>query len=124
MRKGITLNGIVLAAALTVAAGLSAAGVEAKARGGGKVVVADRASGTISVISTRDHSVMSVPLPDGSSSPEPMYVFYAPSHQRIFVGDRANDRVVAFNARTFEVDGIADAGAGVFHMWGSRAILR
>jgi DNA-binding beta-propeller fold protein YncE len=57
----------------------------------------------------------------GDAAPEPMYVVYAPSQQRVFVGDRANDRVVAFDARTFEVDGIAPAGAGVFHMWGSRA---
>jgi len=50
-----------------------------------------------------------------------MYVFYSPIQRRVFVGDRANDRVVAFDADTFEVDGMAAAGSGVFHMWGSRA---
>jgi DNA-binding beta-propeller fold protein YncE len=40
---------------------------------------------------------------------------------RVFVGDRANSRVVAFDARTFEVDGIVPAGQGVFHMWGNSA---
>ena len=94
---------------------------EAASRGGGKVVVADRGSGTISVISAKDDSVTTYPMPMGDSPPEPMYVFYAPVQQRVFVGDRANNRVVAFNAQTFEVDGIAPAGAGVFHMWGSRA---
>ena len=121
MRRQLTINVIALAVVLAVAGCLPCADAEASPRGGGKVVVADRASGTISVISTKDHSVASVPLPAGDSQPEPMYVFYAPAHQRVFVGDRANSRVVAFNARTFEVDGIAPAGAGVFHMWGSRA---
>lgn len=36
---------------------------------------------------------------------------------RVWVGDRANDRVVVFDGRTFEVIGALPAGAGVFHMW-------
>jgi DNA-binding beta-propeller fold protein YncE len=87
---------------------------------GGKIVVADRASGTISVISARtDELIATIELPPGEHPPEPMYVYYSNLGHRVFVGDRANDRVVAFDARTFEVDGIAPAGAGVFHMWGS-----
>jgi DNA-binding beta-propeller fold protein YncE len=83
---------------------------------GGKVVVADRASGTLSIISTQsDELAATIGMPDGG---EPMYVFYSPIGRRVFVGDRANDRVVAFDARTFEVDGFAQAGRGVFHMWG------
>jgi DNA-binding beta-propeller fold protein YncE len=83
---------------------------------GGKVVVADRASGTISVISTlSDELAATIDMPD---SGEPMYVFYSPVKRRVFVGDRANDRVVAFDAETFEVDGFAQSGQGVFHMWG------
>lgn len=82
---------------------------------GGKIVVADRASGTISVISTRaDKRLGSIAMPDGG---EPMYVVYSPIKQRVFVGDRANDRVVVFNARTFRVEGFGQAGKGVFHMW-------
>jgi YVTN family beta-propeller protein len=91
------------------------------APGGGKVVVANRASSTISVISTKTDAVSTIALPAGDHTPEPMYVFYSPIQNRVFVGDRANDRVVAFDAQTFEVDGMAAAGAGVFHMWGSRA---
>ncbi len=90
-------------------------------QGGGKVVVANRASGSISVISTKTGNVDTYQLPPGNSDPEPMYVYYSPIHRRVFVGDRANDRVVAFDARTFDVEGMAAAGAGVFHMWGSRA---
>lgn len=82
---------------------------------GGKVVVADRASGTISVIFTRnDRLVGTYDMPDEG---EPMYVVYSPIEDRVFVGDRANDRVVAFDALTFDVVGFAEAGAGVFHMW-------
>ena len=89
--------------------------------GGGKVVVANRASGTISVISVSDQSVETYELPSGGSAPEPMYVFYSPIGRRVFVGDRGNDRVVAFDADTFDVVGTAATGSGVFHMWGSRA---
>jgi DNA-binding beta-propeller fold protein YncE len=88
---------------------------------GGKVVVANRASGTISVISAKTDTASTIALPAGDNTPEPMYVFYSPIQNRVFVGDRANDRVVAFDAGSFEVDGTASVGAGVFHMWGSRA---
>jgi YVTN family beta-propeller protein len=86
---------------------------------GGKVVVANRASGTLSVISVQSDDVSAtIDLPVGDGPPEPMYVYYTPIMNRVFVGDRANDRVIAYDANTFEVDGIVPAGAGVFHMWG------
>ncbi|UCD75695.1 MAG: YncE family protein [Phycisphaerales bacterium] len=90
------------------------------ARGGGSIVVADRSSGTISVIDTRTDEVTdTIALPAGDAAPEPMYVYYTPIMHRVFVGDRANNRVVAYNAETFAVDGIVPAGEGVFHMWGN-----
>jgi DNA-binding beta-propeller fold protein YncE len=46
-----------------------------------------------------------------------MYVVYTPAKNRAWVGDRANDRVVAFNANDFAVETIVPVGAGVFHMW-------
>jgi DNA-binding beta-propeller fold protein YncE len=102
-----------LAISLAISLSVSAAPPLVK---GGKVVVADRASGTISVISTKsDELAATIDMPDGG---EPMYVFYSPIERRVFVGDRANDRVVVFDAKTFEVDGFAQAGQGVFHMWG------
>jgi DNA-binding beta-propeller fold protein YncE len=83
-------------------------------------VVADRASGTISVISTRtDQLIGTYDLPAGDNPPEPMYVYAPPFGRRFFVGDRANDRVVAFDSRTFDVIGTAATDEGVFHMWGS-----
>jgi len=46
-----------------------------------------------------------------------MYVTYAKSSGYVLVGDRANNRVVAFDADDFSVVGTAEAGNGVFHMW-------
>src|SRR5262249_3428739 len=48
-------------------------------------------------------------------TPEPMYVVY--SRDRVFVGDRANNRVAVFNPRTFIVETTVPAGAGIWHMW-------
>jgi DNA-binding beta-propeller fold protein YncE len=90
--------------------------------GKGKIVVANRGSGTISVISTKtDELLGTYALPAGDYPAEPMYVYATPFQRRVFVGDRANDRVVAFDSMTFEVAGTAATGRGVFHMWGSTA---
>lgn len=84
----------------------------------GGVVVANRASGSISVIDVATSGVTDFALPAGASTPEPMYVVYSPGNDVVFVGDRANNRVVAFNAQTFAVETTIPTGAGVFHMWG------
>lgn len=84
----------------------------------GKVVIANRASGTISVINTRsDQLIGTFALPEGENTPEPMYVTYSKPGKHVFVGDRANNWVVVFNARNFSVVTTIDAGAGIFHMW-------
>ncbi len=44
-----------------------------------------------------------------------MYVVY--SRDRVFVGDRANNRIAVFNPRTFAVETTVPAGAGIWHMW-------
>ena len=81
----------------------------------GRIVVANRASGTISVIDTHtDEVVDTVPMPDGG---EPMSVVYVAAQNRVLVGDRANSRVVAFNAQNLGVEGAVATGVGVFHMW-------
>ena len=80
----------------------------------GRIVVANRDDGTLSVIDVETNAVTTVAMPDGG---EPMYVVYTPAQDRVFVGDRANSRVVAFDAQTFEVEGVVPTGAGVFHMW-------
>lgn len=89
---------------------------------GGKVVVADRGSETVTVISTRTDTVIdTLDLPPADNAAEPMYIYYTPIKHRFFVGDRANNRVVAFNAHTLQPVGEAPTGAGVFHMWGNTA---
>lgn len=86
----------------------------------GKIVVANRGSGNISIIDAGDGDLIAtVPLPqaDGENFPEPMYVVYTRIGDQFFVGDRANDRVVAFDADNFKVLGTISTGSGVFHMW-------
>jgi DNA-binding beta-propeller fold protein YncE len=121
MRLKLTLVLTAVIAVMTVVLMPPDDAAAAAREGGGKVVVANRASGTISVIHTRNNAVENFDLPPGNNLPEPMYVYYSPNHRRVFVGDRANNRVVAFDAKTFRVECTVPAGNGVFHMWGSRA---
>jgi DNA-binding beta-propeller fold protein YncE len=84
----------------------------------GEVVVANRGSGTISVIDARSNQVVGTySLPTGVNPPEPMYVVFSKKGNYVFVGDRANDRVVAFDADDYSVVGSVNTGKGVFHMW-------
>lgn len=86
----------------------------------GKIVVANRGSGTISVLDALSGELRGTyPLPQGQGDnpPEPMYVVYTRTGDQVFVGDRANDRVVVFDGDSFVVKAIVPAGAGVFHMW-------
>ena len=88
---------------------------------GGKIVVANRASGTISVINAlTDKVIETYDLPAGDNDPEPMYVVYVGGPNRVFVGDRGNDWVVVFNADNFSVETTIMAGQGIFHMWADR----
>jgi DNA-binding beta-propeller fold protein YncE len=82
----------------------------------GKIVIANRASGMISVIDVAsDRVIGTYALPADTKMPEPMYVVY--SAGRVFVGDRANNRVAVFNPRTFAIEATVPAGAGIWHMW-------
>ncbi len=82
----------------------------------GKIVIANRASGSISVVDVASDRVTGpYALPSGPNQPEPMYIVH--SQGRVFVDDRANDRVVVFNPRTFVVEKTISTGRGAFHMW-------
>ncbi len=82
----------------------------------GKMVVANRNSGTISIINTNtDQVVDTITLPD--TNPEPMYVVYTHVTHRVFVGDRSNNQVVVYDADDFSVEDTVPTGNGVFHMW-------
>lgn len=86
----------------------------------GRAIIANRGSGTISVIDAKSLTVSGtydLPAEMGEPTPEPMYVVHVSAMKQVFVGDRANNRIAVFDARNFEVVGTVPAGAGVFHMW-------
>lgn len=83
----------------------------------GNIVVANRASGSISVINTKTDQVTNYQLPASPNTPEPMYVVFVRRGQRVFVGDRANNQVVVFRASDYSVETTISVGMGVFHMW-------
>jgi DNA-binding beta-propeller fold protein YncE len=85
----------------------------------GNIVVADRGSGTLTVIDVETDRPTTVPMPPGLNKPEPMYVVSTQFPRRVFVGDRANNRVVVFDSKDFSVQKEISVGAGVFHMWAS-----
>ena len=85
------------------------------------VVVTNRGAASISVINAATHSVTHYPLPSGSAVPEPMYPAFIPGSQRLYVGDRGNNRVVMFDAPDYSVLGEIPVGAGVFHMWAEKS---
>ena len=87
----------------------------------GKMVIANRADGSISVINVQTNEVantiyLSDPISGDVTIPEPMYVVYSKIRNRVFVGDRAYHRVVVFSAVDFSEETTVEVGAGVFHM--------
>lgn len=85
----------------------------------GSVVVANRASGSISIINSSDNIIKrTISLPQAENPSQPMYVVY--KNGRIFVGDRGNNRVVVFDSASYALITSIPAGAGVFHMWASQ----
>ena len=94
----------------------------ARANGNGsvndsKIVIANRGSGTISVIDVATDTVAGTYNLPGANTPEPMYVVYTNVGKRVFVGDRTNSQVVVFDSDDFSVEATIPAGVGVFHMW-------
>ncbi|MFK7847008.1 MAG: YncE family protein [Rhodothermales bacterium] len=82
----------------------------------GRIVVANRNSGTVSVINAATDEVQGTYALPGADA-QPMYVVWSQATNRVFVGDRANNEVVVFNGKDFSVAGRVPAGEGVFHMW-------
>lgn len=76
--------------------------------------VANRGSASVSMINTDTNQVSStIPL----SGSEPMYVVYVPLKDRLYVGDRAGNKVHIINPQSKAVEGSINVGRGVFHMW-------
>jgi len=80
-----------------------------------KFVVANRASGDITVFDRNGGTQATVPLPGGVNPAEPMYVVQV--RDEIVVGDRANNCIVRFDKRDYSIRGTVILGNGVFHMW-------
>ncbi|MGD8627310.1 MAG: beta-propeller fold lactonase family protein [Anaerolineae bacterium] len=118
MKKIFTILTLSLVVAILAVSLLPAS--PAVARSSGRVVVANRASGTISVIDALTDELLGtydLPMMAGDAMPEPMYVVYSAAKDRMFVGDRANDRIVVYDARDLSVEALVPAGQGVYHMW-------
>ena len=82
----------------------------------GRIAVANRNAGTVSVIDAKTDQVEGAYTLPGTD-PEPMYIVWSQSTNRVFVGDRANNQVVVFDGKDFSVVDTVPAGEGVFHMW-------
>lgn len=80
----------------------------------GKIVVANRGSGSISFVNagnTNESKTLSIP------NSEPMYVVYVPQNDKLYVGDRAGKKIHVVNPKNQQVENSINAGNGVFHMW-------
>ena len=88
----------------------------------GWIVVANRNSGNISILDENTGELiqtLDLPSGEGENPPEPMYVYNLLSTNEVVVDDRANNRVVFFDAQTYAVTGTVHTGDGNFHMWAS-----
>jgi YVTN family beta-propeller protein len=85
----------------------------------GRVLVANRTSGTLSIIDEKtDRLIKSVSVAGKfARPPEPMYVNYAAKYNRILVNDRANNQIIVMNADTYDIQNTVPMGNGAFHMW-------
>lgn len=109
------LLGLAALAVISLVAVMAAVPAEAAGPKRGTVVVANRNSSDLTLIDVRTDAATTVPLPAGANPAEPMYVVFASS--KVFVGDRANDRVLVYNPVTWRLLDEVPTGAGVFHMW-------
>jgi YVTN family beta-propeller protein len=78
------------------------------------VVVTNRGGASLSVIDAKTDAVKQTVSIVGS---EPMYVVYVRKTNRLYVGDRAQNKVHVLNPVNFLVESSVDVGRGVFHMW-------
>jgi YVTN family beta-propeller protein len=88
----------------------------------GSILVANRGSASISVIDVKTDTSTSIPLVGGTNTPEPLSLAYSAAFRRVFVGDRANNRVVVLSGNDFAQESTVSTGAGLFHMWASDTV--
>ena len=79
-------------------------------------LVANRGSGTVTVFDAKSTEfVKEITLPD--STAQPTYLAHSRRNNSFYVGDFANQKVVYYNARTFEKEGEIAIDEGAFHLW-------
>lgn len=78
------------------------------------VVVANRGGASLSVINAKNDKIKHTVSIAGS---EPMYVVYVPKTDRLYVGDRKQNKVHVLHPGTFKIQRSIAVGNGVFHMW-------
>ena len=79
-------------------------------------LVANRGSGTVSVFDAKSTEfVRDIRLPDATA--QPTYLAHSRRNNSIYVGDFANQKIVYYNARTFQKKGEISIGEGAFHLW-------
>lgn len=85
----------------------------------GRVVVANRTSGTLSIINEDNDTLIRTVSVAGKFArpPEPMYVNYVAKHNLLIVNDRANQQIIALDADSYKILNTVKIGAGAFHMW-------
>lgn len=78
------------------------------------VAVANRGSGSVSFVDATTNDVLStLAIPNS----QPMYVVYVKLQDKLYVGDRAGNKVHVIDPETRTVESSIDVGNGVFHMW-------
>lgn len=81
------------------------------------VVTANRNSSDISFINANNNELLESLFIEGS---EPMYVVYVKQKDRLYVGDRASNKVHIINPNSRKVIGSINTGNGMFHMWADK----
>lgn len=85
----------------------------------GKIAIANRASASISIIDVKSDKVINtLTLPAADNHSEPMYIVY--KSNRLYVGDRANNRIVVFDSYSYKHIKSISVGNGIFHMWAAK----
>ena len=79
-----------------------------------RVVVANIASGSISFVDANSNQVVNTLSIPGST---PAYVVYVPSRDKLYISDRAQNKVHIVNPKTQLIETSIPVGSGAFHMW-------
>jgi len=77
------------------------------------ILVANRGSSNLHFINANSNTVIATIDIAGS---ELMYPIYVPTNDRIYLGDRASNKVYIINPQSKKVEGFIAVGKGVFHM--------